>query len=374
MPVRSVLHVITNADLGGAQLHLAHLVEDQVASLEVTCLVGESGPACVEFEARGAKVIVLENLSRRFSPINDLRAVMEMRSHLARIQPDVLHAHSSKAGMVARLAARPRHGCLVVYTVHGWGFKNGVPIPRRQVVWAAERALKSRADAYICVSRFDAHLSRRALGLDSGRTIHVPNGIPYLPAVSRTGERNRVVMVGRFQEPKRQDIVIRAMARLPQEVSATFVGSGPGVEAMKALARSCGVLERVSFLGDRRDVAELLEVHDIGVLVSDYEGMPLSVLEYMRAGIPVVASRVGGVSEMIRNGVSGILLNRNDEQSLAEAIESLRANRTDAEHLGAEARRRFEERFDSRLMTARVRKVYEDLAMGAVKSTRAAAS
>ena len=268
---------------------------------------------------------------------------------------DVVHAHASKAGFVTRLACALRgqtRRC--VFTPHAWSFWAG----RR---YAAAERLAARWCRYLLVV---SEAERRA-GLDVGvgtpeQYRVVPNGIDLARfAVERRPVPGRVLCVARLAPQKRPDLLVRAFRRIDGELQ--LVGDGPLRADVERLIAELGLAERVRLLGARDDVPELRAEASCVALASDYEGCPLTVLEAMAAGVPVVATRVGGVPELIDDGRTGLLVPPGDEEALAAAIARALA---DPGGLGAAAREVARRRFSRERMASEIEAVYDEVADG----------
>lgn len=365
-----IVYVITRSDvMGGASVHLLDLVRGvQEAGHEVYILVGGHGVFQARAKANHLSCISLRHMVRQISPANDWRGYFELKEIVSKIKPDILHLHSSKAGILGRLVAK-RLNIPVVFTVHGWSFTEGVSNKRRLVYKLIERFMANFADKIITVSNYD-----RKLALDLGvgnekllTTIH--NGIPDS---HRKIKRDRsfdhvikLIMVARFEAPKNHDALLTALARLKHlPWIIEFVGDGPTMRNMTDLARDYGLAERVKFLGARNDVDTLLEKADIFCLISNWEGLPLTILEAMRAGLPVIASRVGGVPEAVQDGKTGILVDRDDEDALAQAITSLVESESLRIQMGQNGRQRFEKEFTFQTMLQKTMQIYDAVVQG----------
>lgn len=263
--------------------------------------------------------------------------------------------------MGARLAGVP-----AVFTAHGWAFSEGIPQPRRWVMLQAERLAAHWAERIICVSEYDRRL---ALQYGVGRPeqlVTVHNGIPpvadSLWAKPGEGGNVRLVMVARFSPPKDPFLLLRALAGLKGCTwELWFVGGGELEELAREESTRLGLGDRVCFLGTRRDVAELLARCHIFVLISNWEGLPLTVLEAMRAGLPVVASDVGGVGEAVVDGVTGFLVPRGDVRLLRERLKVLLENPELRARMGAAGYERFRKHFTVDRMVARTKEVYYEV-------------
>jgi len=221
------------------------------------------------------------------------------------------------------------------------------------------------ASKIITVSEFD-----RRLALDAGiarptRVVTVHNGMPDVPADLRADPMRvpvRLVMVARFQPQKDHPTLLRALAGLtdrPWELD--LVGDGPLMGDMQALAATLGIAGRVRFLGQRQDVDRILAQAHAFLLVSNWEGFPLSILEAMRAGLPVVASDVGGISESVRDGETGYVVPRGGVEPLRERIGRLLLDPGLRACLGGRGRALYEREFTLDRMVARTLAVYEEV-------------
>lgn len=282
-------------------------------------------------------------------------------------RPAVFHAHlywplACKFELLAAAVARVP---AVVATEHSF-----VEEPARRSI-ALQRLLSPCVDRYIAVSDDLAGRLSRTFGFPGSKLTVVPNGIslerfgkPPDPALRReldqgTG-RPVVLTIARLDAAKGLDHLLDAAARVP---GALFVvaGEGPLRSALEARAQQPGLADRVRFLGQRWDVPDLLGAADLFVLPSLSEGLPLTVLEAMAAGTPVVATAVGGTSEAVVHGETGLLVPPADADALAGAIRTLLADRERGEQLAAAARERIRERFSAEAMVRRITGIYEDV-------------
>jgi glycosyltransferase involved in cell wall biosynthesis len=169
-------------------------------------------------------------------------------------------------------------------------------------------------------------------------------------------------MVARFNEQKDQTTLLKAIAQLKDDsIHLNLVGSGPSLESCKALAKSLGIENQVSFLGDRRDVPDLLAQSQIFILSTHYEGLPISILEAMRAGLPVVATSVNGIPEEVVDGKTGLLAPHQDVKALANALHILTNSPEIRQQMGKESREKFEQEFTVDRMITEIRAIYEEI-------------
>lgn len=364
-PLR-IAFVITRSDaIGGAQVHvrdLAGSLHDEGHAVRV--FVGGQGPFVDALRVRGVPVEPLRHLVAPLRPLEDLRGVVELRRALAAFGPDLVTLHSSKAGTLGRLAARGL-GVPVIYTAHGWPFIESVPVVGRTVYRLVERLTAPLADRLVTVSEADRALARRAGVGTPAQLVRVHNGVHDVPAElrARPGEGPaRLVVVARLDVPKDPFTLLRALARLrAREWTLEWIGDGPRRAPAERLAASLGLADRCRFVGAQGDVAERLARASVLLLPTDREGLPLSVLEGMRAGLPVIASAVGGIPEAVLPGVTGLLVPPGDAIALAGAIASLLDDPGARARLGAAARRRYDDCFSFARQRAATLDVYRSL-------------
>jgi glycosyltransferase involved in cell wall biosynthesis len=227
------------------------------------------------------------------------------------------------------------------------------------------------ARAIICVSEHDRRLALRCRVGRRARLYTVRLGIADtdFPLADAAVEPARLVMVARFNEQKDQATLLRAWAQLASsgelgEATLDFIGSGPSLEACTELSQVLGVGGSVSFLGDRADVPEMLSRAQAFVLATHYEGLPVSILEAMRAGLPVVASDVGGVREEVAHGKTGLLVRRGDVGALADALRQIIRSPDERASLGRAGRDKYLQEFSTARMLAQTGAIYERVLTG----------
>ena len=346
-----IAYIVTRADpIGGAQIHVRDLAEAmQARGHAVIVLTGGQGPFVDDLKTKGIETALLQHLTVPIRPLQDLRALREMRAALRGFGPDLVAAHSAKAGVIGRMAARLM-GVPVIVTTHGWSFTTGVPRARAAVYRAIERITSPfAAEMTITVSEYDRQLALRAGVLSAERMVTVHNGMPDVPQSLRgTPDRHppRLVMVARYGPQKDHTTLLHALARLrnlPWELD--LVGEGPLMPQTQALSSSLGLDARVHFLGQRMDVDRIVAAAQVSLLVTNWEGFPLSILEAMRAGLPVVASAVGGVGESVRDGETGYLVPAGEAAPLTERIRMLLTDPARRTRMGAAGRAVYEREF-----------------------------
>lgn len=360
---KRILYVITKAERGGAQSHLLELLRASRQRYTVQLATEEHGFLVDEAKAIGVSVIPLRHLVMPLNPAIDLQAIREISSAIRQFRPDLVHAHSSKAGLLSRIAARVNR-VPSVFTAHGWGFSPGVPARRRYVVLASEWLAGKLRGTTIAVSEYDRRLALRAHITSSDRIVTILNGIPD-DGIRASPEQQTaspvITMVARFSAQKDHAALLQALRTVRLPFRLWLVGDGPLLEQVKEQATVFGLSDRVVFHGNSSAVPELLRQTHIFTLISRYEGLPISILEAMRAGLPVVATDTGGVSEAVRNELNGFLVSQGDVSAVKSSLEQLLENRQLRATYGKNSRTRYENGFMPEPMFARTFEVYEKL-------------
>jgi glycosyltransferase involved in cell wall biosynthesis len=287
--------------------------------------------------------------------------VLELAALMRRERPDIVHANSSKAGILGRLAAVLAGVPVRVFTAHGWAF-NAASGPASTLYRWADRLMAPLTSVTICVSEREREAGIAARTCRAGRTVVIPTAVDAgaAPPVRREGRAPVVVFVGRLAAPKDPVTLVRALAAVRGSAfTARIVGDGPERPAVEAEIRAASLLEHVELAGERRDVRRLLEDADVFVLSSRSEGAPLSILEAMAAGLPVVATAVGGIPEIVDDGTTGLLVPPGDAAALAAALERLLADAGLRARMGAAGWERVRERFDLAQLRRAHLEVYE---------------
>lgn len=357
-----ILHVVTNADLGGAPRVVTELAnravrdghECAVASVPVGPLWDHLGPKVTRFP--------LLHLRREIRPLRDLASLFELGSLFRSWKPDIVHLHSSKAGVLGRMAAGRRRG-RVVYTIHGFDSI----LKAHRIFLPLERLLSRRCGAVVPVSEYDER-NVKAAGI-RGRIVMIRNGASDRrgAALLDAGAADRMkaakksgaavlLSIARLAPPKRFDLFLEAARSFsPDEARFFWIGNVQSVDS--------GILPaNLEALGEIPEAGGYAELCDIFVLLSDYEGLPMSILEALSCGRPVLASSVGGIPEAIDQG-DGLLV-RNEIDAIVAAIRALLGDKQGSERMGQAARAVYEAKFSAGTMWDNYLKLYESLQAG----------
>ena len=353
--------VITRADIGGAQVHVRQILAGLGESFRFTLVTGEEDYLTREARDLGIEVLVVAELVRPIRPLRDLRATRALVRLIRQRRPDLVHAHSFKAGVVARIAAR-LVGTPALFTAHGWAFTPGAPLLQRGIGLLMESVLCRLCSGVITVSQHDERLARRWHVGSTRRRYLVANAADDVASPAWNEERSpQLVTVGRLTPVKHQVMLLEVLALLPGDVTLTIIGEGPERTRLEGSITRLGLAGRVSMPGEVREIGPSLAGPAIFLLSSDYEGLPVSVLEALAAGLPVVATSVGGVAEAVEDGETGYVVARRDVGAFVSRVNHLLANPVTLRRLGDAGRRRYEARYTSRRFLAETIQVYRNL-------------
>lgn len=362
MSFMNIVYIITRSDvLGGASIHLIDLAKGMLSQgHQVHILVGGTGAFTKELQKNNISFTSLNHLKREISLIDDILGFWEIKKHLQKLKPDIVHCHSSKAGLLGRLAAKSLN-LPVIFTAHGWAFTEGVS-PRKQQIYATlERFLAKISDHIITVSEYDRqHGFKFGVGTPNlVQTIH--NGVPDIRAsvIKKFDSEVKLIMVARFENPKDQLFLIQALSAIPKHLNwkIDFLGDGPNLQKCKDLVEISNLQRKVIFHGQSLQVKEFLNQADIFILISNYEGFPLTILEAMSTALPVIASDVGGINESV-SSKNGYLIPKGNIEALTHALIKLIVDANLRQQLGLNSRQLYETRFSFHTMQQKTLDVY----------------
>jgi glycosyltransferase involved in cell wall biosynthesis len=378
-PVR-VMRIIARLNVGGPAIHVSLLtVGLQDAAYQSTLVTGVVGPdeGDMAYLARdlGIQPVVIPTMQREIAPLADLKTLAALVRLMRRMRPHIVHTHTAKAGFVGRLAAVLCRVPVVVHTFHGHVFQGYFGKTKtRAFIWL-ERLAARGSDVILTISQRlkDDLVAYRIAPAEKIRV--VPLGLKLLRLTNlealrgsfcREGgfstETPLVGIIGRLVPIKNHELFLAAANRVSQvrpEVRFAIVGDGERRAALEALVEQLGLADRVWFAGWRDDLPRIYADLDALVISSNNEGTPVSIIEAMAARVPVVATEVGGVPDLLRDGQLGTLVPPEDAGALAEAILETLDNALQPRL--AEAQEWALARYEADRLIADVRQLYGDL-------------
>lgn len=369
-----VIHVITKLELGGAQLNTLYTVEHLDSSRFDAFLACGPGGVLRSRLADADRQHVVPALGREIRPGRDLRALGQLTRLLRHIAPQIVHTHSSKAGILGRAAARLARVPVVVHSVHGFSFSPFQPLLRRSFFRAAERSCRRLTDHFVFVSRGDIEQARR-LKLVRDNYSLIRSGFPLEPfrargdgkeARARFGLPADAFVCGVIAPFKPQKGLLR-LARIAARAVAVdprvhFFVAGDGAQRpqLEAELRRLGIAAHFRLPGFVRDVENAIDAFDIGVSAALWEGLPQSLVQLRLKGKAIVASDIPGNREVVRHGENGFLVATDDAEGFAAAILRLAGDDGLRRRLGGFAGEDFGE-WSAETLVARQEELYQRL-------------
>jgi len=383
-----VLQVITRLNIGGPARHAIQLgqglhargVESRLVYGVLDHTEGSLEDLLTTSGGRGIIAVKLPTLCRAARPSSDVRALLQLTRIIFREHPDVVHTHTAKAGTLGRLAAlaynltrRRARRCAVIHTFHGHVFSGYFGPIVSGAVRLVERGMALVTDRIITVSQRQQRDISERYGIAPPEKIDVLElgtdlrlvwlGTNTSLRVALEFQPHHVVFgyAGRFVPIKNLSMLIRAFALVvprSDDARLMLVGDGEQRGQIEALVEELGLGGRVRFAGWQRDVMAIYGALDVGVLTSDNEGTPLMLIEAMSAGRPVIATAVGGVPDVVRDGHTGVLVEPGNVEDLAQAMTRLALDHAVRRTYGEAARREMTERFDGDRAVSEVLALY----------------
>ena len=370
-PVKSdkiiVAYLVRPAE-GGIKSHVLTLMNGLDRSRFEPVLI--CPPDCSLFEEAeraGHRVIPLDIIGE-VRPTQDLLTALRFWRILRKLRPGILHIHSAKAGLIGRLAValmrrRPR----VILTFHSFVFDERMKPRRRRLVSRVERRLQKYADRIVAVSEALRNELVSEMGLDPDKIQVIYNGVSFrdVPKPKRIG--NRVGTVARLAPQKGVEHFIEAAALVKKRFPAakfTIIGDGPFRFWLETRAKQLGIEESVEFLGFRGDALSIVAGFDVFALTSMRETFGLALVEAMSQEVPVVASNVGGIPEIVDGTSTGLLAEPGNAEDIAEKICRLLEDKKLAGEIARRGREFVRSMFTDERMIAEVQNLYQTMVNG----------
>lgn len=373
-----VAQVVTRFIAGAGGVALRGAMGLDPARFESTIVTAPGGSLIDQAAAAGLEVLTLRHMRHDIAPTDFIAGVRELRALFDLGRFDVVHTHSAKAGALGRIAAHEARIPAVVHTFHGFPFHAFQSPLRRSAYIAAERRLGRITDRFVAVCSTMATDAVRLGIAPAERVCVIPVSIAdqsvAIDASSRARARRLlgvpddvplVGTVGRIDYQKAPGDFVQALMRLDRGVHGVWIGDGPLSADVEAQARQLGLGSRLHLAGERDDVPALLPGLDVFVMTSLYEGLPCALVEAMQCGLPVVATAVNGVPEIVLDDVTGLLIPPARPQACAAALGHLLNHPDDARRLANAGRRAVAGRFDAGAAAVALGGVY-DAALGAL--------
>lgn len=337
MAKKKILYVITKSNWGGAQRYVFDLAmslpKDQY---EVAVACGGGGPLVSRLEEGGIRVIPVPFLTRNINLLKEFFSLVALWKIFRTERPHIIHLNSSKVGGLGALAGRLAGIPLIIFTAHGWPFAEDRSFVANAIIYFLSWCTALFSHVVIVVSKKDFWMSQKFSFITKDEFIFIPNGIheASIGFLSRTEARRALkislppslVLIGsitEFTKNKGIRFLIMALRELPKKTNLALMGDGEEKKDLMRLAEKLGVEDRVHFLGYRLDGAHYLKAFDVFAFPSLKEGLPYAILEASLAELPIVATAIGGIPDILANEKQALLVPPKDSHALAEAIKKL---------------------------------------------------
>ena len=374
-----VLHIHTLPIVSGSGINTflsMRGMDKNVYEVELACAPG--GRLIQLVEDSHMKVWPFEHLVQPISPLEDTLALLGLSVFLKKNPYHIVHTHNSKSGFLGRLAARLAGIPVIVHTVHGFAFHDQEPLWRQSLFRNLERMSSHWCDKMIFISQPLIDWALQEKITDKEKIEKIYSGIQldqFRPVTTDVKMKNRekwklkkedlvIGIVSKLWEGKGHITLIEAFKALKQRVNnvkLVIVGEGDLYGELLRVVDKNELSGSVLFTGFQMDVSEILSTFDVAVLPSFFEGMGRVLLEAMAMEKPVVASHVGGIPDLVKHQVNGLLVKPGDVAELTNALEQILSDSVLSSKMGKEGRKRIQEQFSSDIMVQSIDKVYQEL-------------
>lgn len=363
---KKILYIVTKSDLGGVTKYLLELVNHLPKNYEPFFIMSSKGYFSEELEKLGLNknIFFVPMTNSIFDIFQHIKSNLETLKIINKIKPDLIHCNSMTGGIVGRIC-----GSLsftpVVFTAHGWTFSGGYSNVKLLFYQILENLLAPLTKKIICVSKHDLLIGRKFLPLFKNKMVMIHNGISDIEnkyiKKDFSKEELKIVLIARFSWPKDPYLLLEAVNSLINEglnIKLDFYGYGEYVNDLKSKIQKCNK-NSISFMSLAENIPEILLNYDVYALTSDKEGLPISIIEALRSGLPILVSDVGGNSECVKD--NGYLVKRQDVEDCKKQIKKLYDDLENLPQLGQNSRKLFEDEFVIKKMTDKTFSLYEGI-------------
>jgi len=353
--------IITRGDeYGGSQLHVGYLSKHLISyGISTTVITGSTGNFTSYLSNEGIPFIQVSELVRSISIVRDVLSIRRLTKILNQGQYDLVTGHGSKAGFIGAIASKLSKTPFI-FTAHSWPFLQTTSPLSRNLYIPLCKLICAFSARVICVSEYTKQVAiENRLGAQSLFPI-IPNGIPDIRHKELSARRPfDVTMVARFAAPKNHVLLLEAI-NLLEGVTLALIGDGPNKVIIERMIFKYGLKNRVTLFGELEDVSNVLLDSNILILTSYSEGLPLTILEGMCAGLPIIASNIGGIPELVEHNNNGFLVNNNANQ-LACYIKMMLDNPTLRKEMGARSRKLYQSNYKIEIMARKTNEIYQSV-------------
>ncbi|SUY47242.1 glycosyltransferase [Clostridium putrefaciens] len=362
--MKKLAYVITQSEMGGAQKNILLLCQGLKSSYDITVYSGSGGDMIGILEGMNIKHKSIPNMVREISPINDYKAYKYLKKEFLKEKFDIVHSHSSKAGVLAREAAKRAMVNNIVYTAHGFVFNEPMSKLKQTIYKIAEKREAKFSDNIICVDPKDITIAKD-LGIIPKRELaYIPNGISFESdnnnMTLKESDTFTFGLVANFYETKGHRYLIKAF----KEVLKTYPKSeliliGEGILKKEMISLS-DEEDRIKFLGYKKNGGELIKGFNCFTLSSVKEGFPFVILETIKQKVPIISTDVGAIRDILKNGKYGIVIEKASIKEMQKAMEYVINNYEEAKNKSIMAYNYCKKVYSLENMIDLTKKIYEN--------------
>lgn len=352
---RKILYIVTKSDLGGVTKYLLEIVNHLPQTYEPFFIMSNEGYFSEELKKIGLErnVFFVPMTNSIWDIAQHIKSNLETLKIICKIKPDVIHCNSTTGGIVGRIC-----GALsftpVIFTAHGWAFTDGILKGKQIFYKVLETLLAVITKKIICVSEYDRQLALKVMPYFKRKLVTIHNGISDISEEFKKKEFSKdelkIVMISRFCPQKDPYTLIDAVGELIKEgynIKLDLYGYGEELDTvLQSLGKSNS--SKIIYKGEISDVTPILKNYDVYALISNWEGLPIGIIEAMRVGLPILVSDVGGNSECIKD--NGYLVKRQDVEDCKKQIKKFCDERENLPQLGQNSRMLYEKEFTAEKM------------------------
>lgn len=371
--MKKILFIITKAETGGAQKVVYSLIKGLYKDYNITLAYGQGYDLINWVKPFNIKTVCIPELIREIKPLKDTIALKKLYKLIKTEKFDIVHCHSAKAGTLGRIAAKFCGVKKVVYTVHGWGSSVN-PYQSKfktYVLSFIEIILSFFCTDIVCVSKADEKIGtkfkisgQKLCTIYNGITVNTVNEVKNIrEELNILNDEMIIGTVARVAPQKNWKNSLKLIQYLKKQsidVKFLWIGDGPEFEKLKINIKKMKLENSFILLGNRNDVEEILENLDIFILLTNWEGLPISIIEAMHKGLPIIASNVGGNKELVFNNKNGYLIQDNDNiEFIGNKVISILKDKELQKKLGLNSKKLADKYFSEKVMVEKYREIFE---------------
>lgn len=347
---KKILYILTKSDLGGVSKYLLEIVNNLPQDYIPYFLMSEPGYFSAELEKLG--------LSDNIYYVSMTNSILDIKTHINsniqtlkiidKLKPDLIHCNSTTGGIVGRICGA-LSSTPVIFTAHGWAFTDGISKSKQIFYKILETFLAFFTKKIICVSEYDRQLALKVMPFFKNKLVTIHNGISDINEEDKkkdfSKDKLKLVMIARFCPQKDPYTLIKAVNDLNKEglnIELDLYGYGQELDKVINLIQSC-LCDKIQYKGEISNVTSILKNYDVYALISNWEGLPIGIIEAMRAGLPILVSNVGGCAELVNN--NGYLVERGNIEDLKNRLQNYYEQMNKLLELGQNSRSLYETEF-----------------------------